>query len=69
MCMREGVSNARLSIVDSSGKVRTVSNTLAIKVTSDVEECYGTENQKITCKLSLLVSWDYVEDKPKIDGH
>lgn len=68
-CMREGVSNARLSIVDSSGKVRTVSNTLAIKVTSDVDECYGTENQTVSCKLSLSISWDFVVDKPTIDGH
>lgn len=67
--MCEGVSMGSIYVVDSSGKIRTISNSIAIKVTSDVEECYGTDGQSITVCIGVTIDWDFVTNKPTINGH
>ena len=68
-CMKEGVSYARMLVIDPSGKGRTITNSIAIKVTTDVAECYGTDGQSITVQIGVVVDWTFVTNKPTINGH
>ena len=59
-----GVGKASLKVRDASGKIRTLTNSLPIKVTSDVNECYGDDAQKATVTIRAVISWENVAHKP-----
>ena len=59
-----GTSRANLTLVDASGKVRTLSNSLQIRVTNNVAECYGSDAQSATVTIRAMVRWEDVANKP-----
>lgn len=59
-----GVGKASLTLVDASGKRRTLTNSLPIKVTTNVAECYGTEAQSATIYVRTVVAWSDISSKP-----
>lgn len=67
--MKVGIFNAVLAIIDQSGKVRTLANTIPVKVTTNVDEVYGTEGQEISVKFSTVLSWHDIVDKPTLNGN
>jgi len=62
--MALGVHSAVLQLVDGAGRVRTLTNTLCIKVTSDVSECYATDSSQTEVRIRISVDWSDVLNKP-----
>ena len=62
--MLEGVFPMRIYAVDSSGKVRTITNKVNCKVTRDITEVYGGSASDIEVELSNPVDWREIIHKP-----
>ena len=62
--MLEGVFPMRVYAVDSSGKVRTITNKVNCKVTRDMAEVYGDGASDIEVELSQPVDWGEIVHKP-----
>lgn len=62
--MPVGVGRASLKVRDAAGKVRTLTNSLPIEVTTNVAKCYGTDAQSATITIRAVTSWDDVAHKP-----
>ena len=61
--MRLGVRSAMFRIIDSAGKVRTMDNTVAVKVTNVVAEAYpGSSSATVT--ISGAINWGDIEGRP-----
>ena len=63
--MSVGTFKAVVIAVDSSGKVRTITNSLPIKVSTNIAECYGDNVAQVT--VGTTVNWDSITGKP-FDG-
>lgn len=62
--MPVGVGRASLKVRDASGKVRTLTNTLPIEVTTNVMKCYGVDAQSATVTIHAVASWENIAHKP-----
>lgn len=62
--MPVGVGMATISARDASGKIRTLTNSLPIKVSTDIAECYGTDASSATITIRAIVDWENVGNKP-----
>lgn len=62
--MPVGVGMATISARDASGKIRTLTNSLPIKVTTNLAECYGDDAASTTITIRAVVTWDNVGEKP-----
>jgi len=62
--MPVGTSRASLKVRDASGKVRTLTNSLPIEVTTNVTKCYGVDAQTATITIHAVTTWDDVAHKP-----
>ena len=61
-----GVSFGKLYGTDASGKIRTFSNRIPIRVTNRVCEAYGsTEESGIDVTISNAITWDSIFGKPE----
>ena len=63
--MSVGTFKAVIIAVDASGKVRTITNSLPIKVSTNLAECYGDNVAQVT--IGTTVKWDSITGKP-FDG-
>ena len=63
--MSVGTFKAVIIAVDASGKVRTITNSLPIKVSTNLAECYGDNVAQVT--IGTTVNWDSITGKP-FDG-
>ena len=60
-----GVSFGKLYGTDASGKIRTFSNRIPIRVTNHVCEAYGnSEDTEIDVTISNAIAWDSIFGKP-----
>lgn len=59
-----GTQKASIRIRDASGKVRTLTNSLPIKVTTNIVECYGSDAQNATITIRAMASWEQIVGKP-----
>lgn len=59
-----GTNKAALAIRDASGKVRTLTNALPIKVTTNLEECYGPQSQTADVSIRAVANWSDIINKP-----
>lgn len=64
--MSLGVFKAALIAIDAAGKVRTVNNSIPIKVSSNLDECYGSDTE-IGVTIGVTVNWETIVNKP-LDG-
>lgn len=64
--MPVGIGNATIKARDAAGKIRTLTNSLPIKVTTNLAECYGGDNS-VQVKICNAVDWDCIVGKP-FDG-
>ena len=61
--MRLGVRSAMFRIIDSAGKVRTMDNTVAVKVTNVVAEAYpGSSGATVT--IGGAIKWGDIDGRP-----
>ena len=61
-----GVSFGKLYGTDASGKIRTFSNRIPIRVTNRVCEAYGdSEDAEIDVTISNAIAWDSIFGKPE----
>ena len=61
-----GVSFGKLYGTDASGKIRTFSNRIPIRVTNRVCEAYGSaEESEIDVTISNAITWDSIIGKPE----
>lgn len=61
-----GVSFGKLYGTDASGKIRTFSNRIPIRVTNRVCEAYGSaEEDEIDVTISNAITWDSIFGKPE----
>lgn len=60
--MSLGVSKAVIIAVDASGKIRTITNSLPIKVSTNLSECYGDNVAQVT--IGTTVNWEHITGKP-----
>lgn len=61
-----GVSFGKLYGTDASGKIRTFSNRIPIRVTNHVREAYGdSEDAEIDVTISNAITWDSIFGKPE----
>ena len=61
-----GVSFGKLYGTDASGKIRTFSNRIPIRVTNRVCEAYGSaEESEIDVTISNAITWDSIVGKPE----
>lgn len=61
-----GVSFGKLYGTDASGKIRTFSNRIPIRVTNHVCEAYGdSEDAEIDVTISNAIAWDSIFGKPE----
>ena len=61
-----GVSFGKLYGTDASGKIRTFSNRIPIRVTNRVCEAYGSaEEDEIDVTISNAITWDSILGKPE----
>ena len=61
-----GVSFGKLYGTDASGKIRTFSNRIPIRVTNRVCEAYGSaEESEIDVTISNAIAWDSIFGKPE----
>lgn len=65
--MPVGIGMATLRARDASGKIRTLTNSLPIKVTTNIAECYGSDAASTTVTIRAVVTWEDVSGKP-FDG-
>ena len=63
--MSVGTFKAVIIAVDAAGKVRTITNSLPIKVSTNLAECYGDNVAQVT--IGITVNWDSITGKP-FDG-
>ena len=63
--MSVGTFKAVIIAVDAAGKVRTITNSLPIKVSTNLAECYGDNVAQVT--IGTTVKWDSITEKP-FDG-
>ena len=63
--MSVGTFKAVIIAVDAAGKVRTITNSLPIKVSTNLAECYGDNVAQVT--IGTTVKWDSIIGKP-FDG-
>ena len=63
--MSIGTFKAVIIAVDAAGKVRTITNSLPIKVSTNLAECYGDNVAQVT--IGTTVNWDRITGKP-FDG-
>ena len=63
--MSVGTFKAVIIAVDAAGKVRTITNSLPIKVSTNLAECYGDNMAQVT--IGTTVNWDSITGKP-FDG-
>ena len=63
--MSVGTFKAVIIAVDAAGKVRTITNSLPIKVSTNLAECYGDNVAQVT--IGTTVDWDSITGKP-FDG-
>jgi len=59
-----GVNLATITITDDSGRIRTLANTLRIKVTENIAECYGVSSSQTQIHIKISVSWNNITGKP-----
>ena len=62
--MPVGVGRATLRARDASGKIRTLTNSLPIKVTTNLSECYGADAASTTVTIRAMVTWEGISGKP-----
>lgn len=60
--MSVGTFKAVIIAVDAAGKVRTITNSLPIKVSTNLAECYGDNVAQVT--IGTTVQWDSITGKP-----
>jgi hypothetical protein len=60
--MSVGTFRAVIIAVDASGKVRTITNSLPIKVSTNLAECYG--NNEVSVEIGTTVDWASISGKP-----
>lgn len=63
--MNVGTFKAVIIAVDAAGKVRTITNSLPIKVSTNLAECYGDNVAQVN--IGTTVNWDNITGKP-FDG-
>ena len=63
--MSVGTFKAVIIAVDAAGKVRTITNSLPIKVSTNLSECYG--DNVVQVNIGTAVNWDSITGKP-FDG-
>ena len=63
--MSVGTFKAVIIAVDAAGKVRTITNSLPIKVSTNLAECYCGNVAQVT--IGTTVNWDRITGKP-FDG-
>ena len=63
--MSVGTFKAVIIAVDAAGKVRTITNSLPIKVSTNLAECYGDNVAQVI--IGTAVNWDSITGKP-FDG-
>ena len=63
--MSVGTFKAVIIAVDAAGKVRTITNSLPIKVSTNLAECYGDNVAQVT--IGTTANWDSITGKP-FDG-
>ena len=63
--MSVGTFKAVIIAVDAAGKVRTITNSLPIKVSTNLAECYGDNVAQVN--VGTTVNWDSITGKP-FDG-
>ena len=63
--MSVGTFKAVIIAVDAAGKVRTITNSLPIKVSTNLAECYGDNVAQVN--IGTTVNWDSITGKP-FDG-
>lgn len=59
-----GMMMGVLYAVDASGKIRTFTNTIPVKVTDVVAECYGADASQVTVTIRAAVSWGDIANLP-----
>ena len=62
--MPVGVGRATLRARDASGKIRTLTNSLPIEVTTNLEKCYGADATSTTVTIRAVVTWGDIGGKP-----
>ena len=60
--MSVGTFKAVIIAVDAAGKVRTITNSLPIKVSTNLSECYGDNVAQVT--IGATVNWERITGKP-----
>ena len=60
--MSVGTFKAVIIAVDAAGKVRTITNSLPIKVSTNLSECYGDNVAQVT--IGTTVNWERITGKP-----
>lgn len=60
--MSVGVFKAVIYAIDSAGKIRTITNSLPIKVSTNIAECY--DNNAVTVALTGAINWESIIGKP-----
>lgn len=63
--MSLGTGKATVIAIDAAGKIRTVTDSIRIKVTNNLKECYG--DATVTVTIGTAVNWDNICNKP-FDG-
>ena len=63
--MSLGTFKATVIAIGAAGKVRTVTNTISIKVTNNIAECY--EEATVAVRIGAAVNWENICNKP-FDG-
>ena len=57
-----GIGNATIKARDAAGKIRTLTNSLPIKVSTNLAECYG--DNMATVAISEAIPWTRIADTP-----
>lgn len=60
--MSIGVFKAVIFAIDRSGKVRTITNAMPIKVSTNLAECYGDD--EFEAHIGVAVEWSRITHKP-----
>ena len=60
--MSVGTFKAVIIAVDAAGKVRTITNSLPIKISTNLAECYGDNVASVN--IGTTVNWDNICGKP-----
>jgi len=63
MAMPVGVHKAVILAIDAAGKIRTIENSLAVKVTTNIAECYGTSSSAVVV-VGTPVKWSQLTELP-----